>query len=152
VLSIDPAYFAITGGRERWLYRVARKHAGGNGPKGFTISLPTLFAKSGAEGPFRRFKFEIQKIAGRNDLPGLFLSIEKTAGGEPALRMIMREEMGERPFPDLRRRHSKDCAGRPRPGPRSRTRPHRCRFSQRISPRRRSAVSGATSPAGMSTP
>jgi plasmid replication initiation protein len=101
VLSIDPAYFAITGGRERWLYRVARKHAGGNGPEGFTISLPTLFEKSGAEGPFRRFKFEIQKIAERNDLPGLFLGIEKTAGGEPALRMIMREEAGEGTLPAL---------------------------------------------------
>src|ERR671913_143769 len=32
---------------------------------------------------------------GHNDLPGLFLGIEKTAGGEPALRMIMREEAGE---------------------------------------------------------
>ncbi|WP_366499755.1 replication initiator protein A [Sphingopyxis sp.] len=31
VLSIDRAYFDITGGRERWLYRVARKHAGGAG-------------------------------------------------------------------------------------------------------------------------
>jgi plasmid replication initiation protein len=99
VLSIDPAYFAITGGRERWLYRVARKHAGGNGSEGFMISLPTLFEKSGAEGPFRRFKFEIQKIAERNDLPGLFLTIEKTAGGEPALRMIMREEAGEGTLP-----------------------------------------------------
>ena len=29
VLSIDRAYFDITGGRERWLYRVARKHADG---------------------------------------------------------------------------------------------------------------------------
>ena len=28
LLAIDPAYFSITGGRERWLYRVARKHAG----------------------------------------------------------------------------------------------------------------------------
>jgi plasmid replication initiation protein len=26
VLAIDPAYFGIKGGRERWLYRVARKH------------------------------------------------------------------------------------------------------------------------------
>lgn len=95
VLSIDPAYFRITGGRERWLYRVARKHAGGNGPSGFAISLPTLFEKSGAEGPFRRFKFEIQKIAERNDLPGLYLRIERTASGEVALRMIMREEAGE---------------------------------------------------------
>jgi plasmid replication initiation protein len=31
VLSIDRAYFDISGGRERWLYRVARKHAGGAG-------------------------------------------------------------------------------------------------------------------------
>src|ERR671921_950463 len=28
LLAIDPAYFSISGGRERWLYRVARKHAG----------------------------------------------------------------------------------------------------------------------------
>ena len=28
VLTIDPGYFALTGGIERWLYRVARKHAG----------------------------------------------------------------------------------------------------------------------------
>lgn len=34
VLSIDRAYFDITGGRERWLYRVARKHAGGAGQGG----------------------------------------------------------------------------------------------------------------------
>ena len=35
LLAIDPAYFTITGGRERWLYRVARKHAGGSGPGRF---------------------------------------------------------------------------------------------------------------------
>ena len=34
VLSIDRAYFDITGGRERWLYKVARKHAGGAGEGG----------------------------------------------------------------------------------------------------------------------
>ncbi|WP_445323441.1 replication initiator protein A [Paenirhodobacter enshiensis] len=28
VLTIDPLYFRLTGGIERWLYRVARKHAG----------------------------------------------------------------------------------------------------------------------------
>jgi plasmid replication initiation protein len=62
VLAIDPA-FTLTGGRERWLYRVARKHAGGAGADGFAISMPTLFEKSGAEGDYRRFKFEIAKIA-----------------------------------------------------------------------------------------
>ena len=72
VLSIDPAYFSITGGRERWLYRVARKHAGGNGADGFAISMPILFEKSGAEGTYRRFKFEILRIIAAQRSSGIF--------------------------------------------------------------------------------
>ncbi len=92
VLSIDRAYFDISGGRERWLYKVARKHAGGSAEAGFGISLPTLFEKSGAEGQYRRFKFEIAKIAERNELPGYALSIEATDKEEPTLRMRRRPE------------------------------------------------------------
>lgn len=93
VLSIDRAYFDISGGRERWLYKVARKHAGGAGEAGFAISMPTLFEKSGAEGQYRRFKFEIAKIAERDELPGYALSIEQPDGKrEPALRMRRRGE------------------------------------------------------------
>lgn len=89
VLSIDRAYFDITGGRERWLYRVARKHAGGAGEGGFAISMPVLFEKSGAEGQYRRFKFEMLKLADKNALPGYALSVETAArDGEPMLRMI----------------------------------------------------------------
>ncbi|QOV95746.1 replication initiator protein A (plasmid) [Novosphingobium sp. ES2-1] len=87
VLSIDRAYFDITGGRERWLYKVARKHAGGAGEEGFAISMPTLFEKSGAEGEYRRFKFEILKLAEKDALPGYGLSVETAKGGEPMLRM-----------------------------------------------------------------
>ena len=88
VLSIDRAYFDLIGGRERWLYRVARKHAGGAGKKGFAISLPVLFEKSGSEGTYRRFKFEILKLAEKNTLPGYALSIEPAAREkEPLLRM-----------------------------------------------------------------
>lgn len=91
VLSIDRAYFDISGGRERWLYKVARKHAGGAGEGGFAIPLPTLFEKSGAEGQYRRFKFEITKIAERDELPGYALSIETADGKrEPSLRMRRR--------------------------------------------------------------
>lgn len=98
VLSIDRAYFDITGGRERWLYKVARKHAGGAGEGGFAISLPTLFEKSGAEGQYRRFKFEIAKIAERDELPGFALTIEPGEGKrEPALRMRRRAEDAARP-------------------------------------------------------
>ncbi|MDF2495969.1 replication initiator protein A [Sphingomonas sp.] len=91
VLSIDRAYFDLTGGRERWLYKVARKHAGGAGETGFAISMPTLFEKSGAEGQYRRFKFEVAKIAQKDPLPGYTLAIEQPAGKrEPSLRMRRR--------------------------------------------------------------
>ena len=94
LLTIDPAYFAITGGRERWLYRVARKHAGGAGPEGFAIAFSTLFIKSGAEGTSRRFKFELLKIARENELPGYYLRIENESAPDPLLRMIRRETIG----------------------------------------------------------
>ncbi len=87
VLAIDRAYFDITGGRERWLYRVARKHAGGAGEAGFAITMPVLFEKSGAEGQYRRFKFEMLKLAEKDDLPGYALSVETAKDGEPMIRM-----------------------------------------------------------------
>lgn len=109
VLSIDRAYFDISGGRERWLYKVARKHAGGAGEGGFAISMPTLFEKSGAEGQYRRFKFEIAKIAERNELPGYALTLEQAEGKrEPSLRM--------------RRRAEGEGAGPTVPAPRKKTR------------------------------
>jgi plasmid replication initiation protein len=87
LLAIDPAYFSISGGRERWLYRVARKHAGAAGPEGFAIPMPTLFEKSGAEGTYRRFKFEMLAIVARNDIPDFDLQL--AAGrGEPGIRMV----------------------------------------------------------------
>ena len=89
VLAIDRAYFDISGGRERWLYRVARKHAGGAGEGGFAISFPTLFEKSGAEGPYRRFKFELLAIAKNDQLPGFALAVEQ-GKAEPVLRMRRR--------------------------------------------------------------
>lgn len=93
VLSIDRAYFDLTGGRERWLYKVARKHAGGAGEAGFAISMPTLFEKSGAEGQYRRFKFELLKIAERDPLPGYALAVEQGDGKrEPSLRMRRRTD------------------------------------------------------------
>ena len=89
VLTINPLYFSLKGGRERWLYKVCRKHAG---PKGFSISFSTLFEKSGAEGEFRRFKYEILKIVQLNNLPDLKLSVENREGPDPLLHFKMREK------------------------------------------------------------
>lgn len=119
VLAIDPDYFSITGGRERWLYRVARKHAGGAGEGGFAISLPTLFDKSGSEGPYRRFKFEMQRIVQRNELPGISLAWEENPKGEPRIwmGMSMNEPLteGETKAKPRTSRKSSPSAGNPAP-------------------------------------
>jgi plasmid replication initiation protein len=100
LLAIDPAYFSITGGRERWLYRVVRKHAGGAGPNGIAISFLTLFEKSGAEGTYRRFKFEMIRIIGRNSLPGFNLHLEIGRTAEPAMRMVPKVVRAAPPMTD----------------------------------------------------
>src|SRR6202167_1719441 len=47
VLTIDRAYFSLTGGLERWLYRVVRKH-GGRQEYGWSFDLAHLHAKFGS--------------------------------------------------------------------------------------------------------
>src|ERR1044072_3215320 len=47
VLTIDRAYFDLTGGLERWLYRVVRKH-GGRQVCGWSFDFRHLHAKSGS--------------------------------------------------------------------------------------------------------
>jgi hypothetical protein len=56
--------------------------------------MPTLFEKSGADGTYRRFKFEIQRIAARDDLPGYLLALSQQEG-EPLLHMVRRDQMTE---------------------------------------------------------
>lgn len=113
ILAIDPAYFTISSGRERWLYRVARKHAGGADIEGFAIPLRTLFEKSGSEGNYRRFKFEIQAIVRRNAVPEFVFRLEDDdRGGEPILRMVRRDLVGDdiAALPPVRRRKAKTSA------------------------------------------
>ena len=109
LLSIDPAYFRITGGRERWLYRVARKHAGGAGEGGFSISFPILYEKSGSEGSYRRFKYEMLALVDRDPLPGYELALE-LGDGEPSLLMMRRDGVAPRESQALPARERKQAA------------------------------------------
>jgi plasmid replication initiation protein len=81
VLTIDSAYFALTGGLERWLYRLVRKH-GGKQKGGWSFDLQHLHMKSGALSPPKRFAFELRDIVRRQALPGYALTIEHTPGRE----------------------------------------------------------------------
>jgi len=84
VLTIDPAYFGLTGGLERWLYRLVRKHAGQQ-RGGWRFDFRHLFSKSASLSPFKRFAFELRDIARRQPLPGYRLIIEREAGGRELL-------------------------------------------------------------------
>ncbi|RJL07331.1 replication protein A [Paracoccus aestuarii] len=76
VLTIDPAYFGLSGGIERWLYRVARKHAGRQAA-GWCFEVPHLHQKSGSQARISDFALDIRRIAARQPLPGYRLDIER---------------------------------------------------------------------------
>ena len=75
VLAIDPDYFALTGGIERWLYRVARKHAGRQSD-GWWFELRHLHAKSGSLARYSDFAIDVRAIAKRQPFPGYRIAIE----------------------------------------------------------------------------
>lgn len=84
VLTIDRAYFALTGGLDRWLYRHVRKH-GGRQRRGWRFEFRHLHRKSGAMSPFKRFAFELRDIIRRQPLPGYALYLEVDARGRTLL-------------------------------------------------------------------
>ncbi|KAB2693107.1 replication initiator protein A [Brucella intermedia] len=81
VLAIDPAYFRLKGGIERWLYRVARKHAGRQ-PEGWSFEVAHLHQKSGSLARPSDFALDLRRIAARQSLPGYLLQIEWENGQE----------------------------------------------------------------------
>ncbi|WP_261370969.1 replication initiator protein A [Sphingobium sp. B2] len=81
VLTIDRAYFDLTGGLERWLYRIVRKH-GGRQSGGWSFDLAHLHLKSGVLSPLKQFAFEVRGIVRRQALPGYTLNLEYGFGRE----------------------------------------------------------------------
>ncbi len=84
VLTIDRAYFELTGGIDRWLYRLVRKH-GGKQRSGWRFDFHHLHLKSGSLSPFKRFAFELRDIVRRQPLPGYTLFTEVEIGGRMLL-------------------------------------------------------------------
>ncbi len=84
VLTIDRAYFDLTGGLERWLYRLVRKH-GGRQEYGWSFELSHLHAKSGSLSPLKHFAYDLRDIVRRQPLPGYRLAIEQATGGPERL-------------------------------------------------------------------
>jgi plasmid replication initiation protein len=84
VLTIDRAYFRMTGGLERWLYRIVRKHAGRQ-RGGWCFEISHLHLKSGSLSPLKRFAFELRDITRRQPLPGFRLAMDVSRFGRQLL-------------------------------------------------------------------
>lgn len=74
VLTIDPAYFKLTGGIERWLYRLVRKH-GGRQEHGWQFDFRYLHQKSGSHARFSDFAYDVRTLVAKQSLPGYELGI-----------------------------------------------------------------------------
>ena len=73
--DIDRAYFGLTGGLDRWLYRIVRKH-GGRQRNGWRFDFRHLHQKSARCRRSKRFAFELRDIIRRQPLPGYTLFLE----------------------------------------------------------------------------
>lgn len=81
ILTIDEDYFELTGGIERWLYRLVRKH-GGRQAAGWSFDFRHLYAKSGSIARFSDFALDLRRVAARQPLPGYVLSLAMGSTGE----------------------------------------------------------------------
>lgn len=84
VLTIDRAYFRLTGGLERWLYRLVRKH-GGHQDHGWSFDVAHLHAKSGSLSPLKHFAYDLRAIVDRQALPGYRLGMRRQTDGTDLL-------------------------------------------------------------------
>jgi plasmid replication initiation protein len=84
ILTIDPAYFELTGGIERWLYRLVRKHAGAQ-PQGWRFDVPFLHRKSGSLARLSDFALDLRRIAERQSLPGYRIGLVRSSAVESLL-------------------------------------------------------------------
>ncbi len=81
ILAVHPDYFQLTGGLERWLYRLARKAVPDKAePPSIRFKMETLHARSGVTRDLRRFAFDIRKLAETQPLPEYGVQVEYRKG------------------------------------------------------------------------
>lgn len=92
VLTIHEDYFLLTGGIGRWLYRVARKHAG-HQEVGWQFTMRHLYEKSGASSRFSDFAIDVRKVVEEDSLPEYDLTLRKNDEGDEIVEFIRRDQL-----------------------------------------------------------
>jgi len=90
LLKVDNAYFEITSGLKKFLYRTARKCVGYQDSLEFSIK--TLYKKSGSESSFRLFKSKLKGIVMQDDLPEYSITWS-TKGNLPSVIFRKRQKI-----------------------------------------------------------
>ncbi|WP_288483514.1 replication initiator protein A [uncultured Novosphingobium sp.] len=91
LLTMHQDYFLLTGGLERALYRIARKHAG-NQKGGWTCRVEVLRDKTGSDSKPKEFNRMLRKVVEADQLPDYALKMTTTADGSTAVLFRLRGE------------------------------------------------------------
>jgi len=89
VLTMHPDYFQLSGGLERALYRIARKHAGDQ-EEGWTCRVSVLLEKSGSDSAPKEFARMLRKVVEADELPEYSLTFTTTGDRSPAIHFVRR--------------------------------------------------------------
>ena len=92
VLTIHEDYFLLTGGIERWLYRVARKHAGQQ-EGGWQFTMRQLYEKSGSSSRFSDFAIDVRKVIAASSLPEYRAMIHRNEEGDEIIHFLKRDQL-----------------------------------------------------------
>ncbi len=92
VLTIHEDYFLLTGGIERWLYRVARKHAG-HQEVGWQFTMRQLYEKSGASSRFSDFALDVRQVIEEDALPEYTLALRRNTEGDEIVNFLRRDKL-----------------------------------------------------------
>lgn len=91
LLTLDSEYLSLSGGIERALYRLARKHAGSQ-RQGWKCRLELLREKIGSESSAKEFGRMIRVIIKEDQLPEYRIESVILSSGQPGLHFYRREQ------------------------------------------------------------
>lgn len=91
LLTMHPDYFLLSGGLERALYRIARKHAGTQ-RGGWLCRVEVLRDKTGSDAQPKEFNRMLRRVIKADQLPDYAMEMTETTDKSPAVLFRMRGE------------------------------------------------------------
>jgi plasmid replication initiation protein len=87
VLAVSPEYFELTSGLGRWLYRLARRHAGKQAA-GWRFTMRHLWERSGTTQKYGDFARDLRRVVRADDLPEYHMELMKGQRGDEVMWLV----------------------------------------------------------------